>query len=82
MGHYASEMDPNWGKPSPSEVKLAEVEDERIRNLAKALFAGFDSGSHLPGTNASTGTQVAEAIDELIKARLEEMINTTAAPEA
>jgi len=75
MGHYASEMEPNWGKPSASEVKLGKVEDERIRNLAKALFTGFNGGSHLDITNMSTGIQVAEAIDELVKARLEETLN-------
>ena len=75
MGHYASEMDPNWGKPSASEVMLGEVEDETIRNLARALFTGFNSRSYLDSTNASTGIRVAEAIDELIKARLEEILS-------
>lgn len=82
MGHYASEMDPNWGKPSVSEVKLGEVEDERIRNLAKVLFTGFNSGSHLDGMNASTGIQVAVAIDELVKARIEELISPASSSEA
>jgi hypothetical protein len=75
-------MDPDWGKPSASEVVLGEVEDERIRNLASVLFSGFNSGSHLDSTNASTGIQVAEAIDELVKARLEEMISTASPTEA
>jgi len=41
MGHYASEMDPNWGQPSASELKLSKVEDERIQALAQTLFRGF-----------------------------------------
>ncbi|MGH7237147.1 MAG: hypothetical protein ACREGF_01280 [Candidatus Saccharimonadales bacterium] len=84
MGHYASEMDPDWGKPSVSELKLAEVEDEKVKNLAKALFSGFDSGSNLEVTNTLSGIQVAEAIDNLIKARLEEIVQaapSNAAPE-
>jgi hypothetical protein len=76
MGHYASEMDSNWGNPSPSEVNLSGIEDERIRNLARELFRGFDSSPHLNSTNSSTGIRVAEAIDELIKARLDEMIGS------
>jgi len=83
MGHYASEMDPNWGKPSFSETKLSEVEDDRIRTLAKALFRGFDSGVHLEATNVTNGIQVAVAIDDLIKARIEETLGiTTSSQEA
>ena len=82
MGHYASEMDPNWGKTSASEVKLGEVDDERIRNLARALFKGFNSVSYLDFTNAETGIRVAEAIDELIKARLDEILSPASPLEA
>jgi hypothetical protein len=82
MGHYASEIDPDWDKPSASEIKISEVEDERIQNLARVLFTGFNSGSHLDTTNASTGIRVAEAIDELVKVRLEEMMRSNSPTES
>lgn len=78
MGHYASEMDPNWGQPTASERKLAEVEDERIKALAGALFRGFNMGHHLDSLNADNGIQVARAIDELVRARVEEALSVAA----
>lgn len=78
MGHYASEIDPSWGQPSASEVILSKVEDERIRNLASALFEGSHSGS----ITAYTCIHVAEAIDGLIKARFEELMSPVSPTEA
>jgi hypothetical protein len=78
MGHYASEMDPHWGEPTSSERKLAEVEDERIKALAGALFRGFNMGPHLESLNTENGIRVAQAIDELVRARVEEALSVTA----
>lgn len=77
MGHYASEMDPHWGQPTASERRLAEVDDERVRALASTLLKGFNTGSLLDNLNAESGVKVAEAIDELIQARVEEALGAT-----
>jgi hypothetical protein len=74
MGHYASEMDPNWGQPTISERKLGEVPEDEIRELAKCLFQGFDSGSDLEGLNAEHGIRVANAIDALVQKRIVEVL--------
>lgn len=74
MGHYASEIDPDWGKPTPAERNFATVEDERTRALAKAVFKGFDSGSHLDSINSEAAVLVAQTIDELIKTRIKEAL--------
>ena len=77
MGHYASEMDPDWGKPPKSELNLREVQEDEVRTLARAIFMGFNSGSHLDSTNSEYGVKVAYAIDDLIRKRIAE----TLAPE-
>lgn len=76
MGHYASEMDPNWGEPTASESKLAEVPEE-IRELAQCLFRGFDSMAHLDSINAEHGIRVAAAIDALVQKRIVEALAQT-----
>jgi hypothetical protein len=78
MGHYASEMDPNWGKPTGWELKLAEVEDEKVKNLARCLFRGFNSGSHLDISNSEHGVDVAKAIDSLVRERIAEALGSNA----
>lgn len=74
MGHYASEMDPSWEKPSVAEQKLSEVEDEKIRALAKALLLGFDSSAHIDTLNAGHAVRAAGLIDELVRIRVREAL--------
>lgn len=77
MGHYAGEMDFNWGQPSPSERKLSEVPEEEIQELARCLFKGFDSGSYLGSTNREYGIKVATAIDSLVCKLISEALGVT-----
>jgi len=70
MGHYASEMDPNWSSRPAWLEKIDQIEDDQVRYLARVMFMGFDSGSYLNSTNAQHGVNAAIVIDELINARL------------
>lgn len=75
MGHYASEIDPTWGDPKPSEIKLREVVDDTVRNLARCMFKGFDSMHYLDWINAEHAINTATAIDELITRRIGEFLS-------
>jgi hypothetical protein len=70
MGHYASDMDPNWGNPPKYEQMLEQIDDSQVRALARVMFRGFDSMAHLDSTNAQHGINAAVAIDKLIEKRL------------
>lgn len=72
MGHYASEMDPDFGQPSVAERTINAVQEREVRELASSLFYGFDTGSHLSSLNSQAAVRTAQAIDNLIKLRIEE----------
>jgi hypothetical protein len=73
MGHYASEMDPDFGRNYPEE-KLLQVGDDLVRDLARCLFKGYNTGSHLDSTNTDHGIKTAAAIDALIRQRVHDAL--------
>ena len=74
MGHYASEMDPNFGRPSAREVMLSKIEDKTMRRLAEAVFAGYNSMAHMDNSNVRNTEATIELIDELVRKRIKEIV--------
>lgn len=71
MGHYASEMDPNWGQtPTPASVQYPQVDYIADRLLDELYRNGYG-----PIENVGDAVSAVQAIDAFVTARFKTLLD-------